>query len=194
MKLKKLTAMIIAAAMLSSLSVVAFAEHESTDSVRVTAAVQTPGNGTSASDQQKQTEVPAPQTQVKPQTQPQPQVQPQPKPQPQTKEKITISNYSSLKKPKVKIKKNGKVSVSWKKAKKKTKKAKKNWKKVKKIEIQYGTDKKFTTDVKKKLISKNKTSYSLGKLKKGKTYYLRMRYVDGKGGSSKWSSVRKIKT
>ena len=66
---------------------------------------------------------------------------------------------------------------------------------IKGYEISYSTDKKFKKAVTKK--STAKTSYTVSKLKKGKTYYVRIRAykVDstGKKVYGKYSSVKKIK-
>lgn len=73
------------------------------------------------------------------------------------------------------------------------------WKKVSGItgyELQYSTDKNFKKSVTKKTISSSKTSASYSKLKKGKTYYVRMRtYVkaDGKTKYSEWSATKSVK-
>lgn len=62
-------------------------------------------------------------------------------------------------------------------------------------QIQYSTSKKFAKGNKTKTISKNKTtSYTIKKLKKKKTYYVRIRTykkVSGKTYYSGWSSVKK---
>lgn len=64
-------------------------------------------------------------------------------------------------------------------------------------QIQYSTSKKFAKGNKTKTISKNKTtSYTIKKLKKKKTYYVRIRTykkVSGKTYYSGWSSVKKVK-
>ncbi len=106
--------------------------------------------------------------------------------------RITIKKKTSA--PVLKAGQNGKVTVSWSKFSAKTKKDRAIWKKVKKIEIQYSTDRSFRKNVKKKVLKKNKTKMVIKKLQKKKTYYFRIRYTDGKGGYSKWSSVKKIKT
>ena len=62
--------------------------------------------------------------------------------------------------------------------------------------IQYSTDKKFKKVVKYVNISKNKkTTTTLSKLKKGKTYYVRIATYKKTGGKvySSWSKVKKIK-
>jgi hypothetical protein len=70
-----------------------------------------------------------------------------------------------------------------------------DWKKIKKIEIQYSTDRSFPeTNRKSKLIGKKKTKYVLKGLQKNTIYYVRIRYTDGAGGYSNWSSVKKVKT
>lgn len=64
-------------------------------------------------------------------------------------------------------------------------------------QIQYSTSSKFSKGNKTKTISKNKTtSYTISKLAKKKTYYVRIRTykkVSGKTYYSGWSSVKKIK-
>lgn len=64
-------------------------------------------------------------------------------------------------------------------------------------QIQYSTSKKFAKGNKTKTISKNKTtSYTIKKLKKKKTYYVRIRTykkVSEKTYYSEWSSVKKVK-
>ena len=75
------------------------------------------------------------------------------------------------------------------------------WKKIKSVsgyKVQYALDKKFTKGKKiKNISSASKTSHTIGKLKKGKTYYVRVRAYnkDSKGNivSGKWSSVKKVK-
>lgn len=67
------------------------------------------------------------------------------------------------------------------------------WKKTtnaKKYKIQYSTSKKF----KKKVVTKTtkKLKYTIKKLAKGKTYYIRVRGVNGKE-VGKWSSTKKVK-
>ena len=63
-------------------------------------------------------------------------------------------------------------------------------------EIQYSTDKNFKKSVKKKTIKKpNTTSYTVGKLKKGNTYYVRIRTYKKTGAQmnySLWSSTKKV--
>ena len=62
-------------------------------------------------------------------------------------------------------------------------------------EISYSTDKKFKKAVTRK--NTTKTSYTISKLKKGKTYYVRIRAykVDstGKKVYGKYTSVKKVK-
>ena len=64
-------------------------------------------------------------------------------------------------------------------------------------QIQYSTSSKFSKGNKTKTISKNKTtSYTISKLAKKKTYYVRIRTykkVSGKTYYSGWSSVKKVK-
>ena len=72
------------------------------------------------------------------------------------------------------------------------------WKKVKNgtlYEVQYTTDKKFGKNIKKKKVKK--TSYTIKKLKKGKSYYVRVRAgqkdKNGKIIYGAWSKVKKVK-
>ena len=75
------------------------------------------------------------------------------------------------------------------------------WKKIKEAkgyEVQYALNKKFTKSKKTKAItSASKVSLTVKKLKKGKTYYVRVRAYnnDSKGSKAygKWSAVKKIK-
>lgn len=115
----------------------------------------------------------------------------------QTPQQMPAETITIGKKPtsvKAKASKKSKVTVSWKKFKK-TKKTKVTWKKIKKIEVQYSTDKSFSAvNTKRIQIGKNKTKYTLKGLRKNATYYVRIRYSDGDGGYSKWSSIKKVKT
>ena len=110
---------------------------------------------------------------------------------PKIKEKITITQKPSIKNPKATAK--DKVTVTWKNFKQ-TKKTKPIWKNVRKVEIQYCTSKSFVTGVKSTSVSRSKTKATLKKLSKNTTYYVRIRYVDGKGGYSAWSAVKTVKT
>ena len=105
-------------------------------------------------------------------------------------EPITIKKAPSSVKAKSSGK--GKVTISWKKFKK-TGSGKAIWKKIKKIQVQYSTDKSFRTGVKSKILGRTKTKLSLKKLKSKTKYFVRVRYYDGKGGFSKWSSVKAVK-
>ena len=100
--------------------------------------------------------------------------------------------------PSVKAEKKGKVKISWKKFRNKIKSSE-AWKKAKYIKIQYSTDKKFLKNVKTKTIRKGtvnkaKAKSKLAKLKRKKTYYIRIKLVDKKGVSSNWSKTIKVKT
>lgn len=94
----------------------------------------------------------------------------------------------TVKKPeKVKIKslKNSRkksISITWGKAKNAAK-----------YEIQYSLSRKFKKGkkYKTKIISTSKTKYTLRKLTKKKTYYIRIRAVNGKS-TGKWSGVKKV--
>ena len=69
-------------------------------------------------------------------------------------------------------------------------------KNVTKIQIQYSTSKKFK-QYRTVLASKGSSSKKITGLKKGKTYYVRVRsikYSNDKKSSSKWSAVKKVKT
>ena len=73
------------------------------------------------------------------------------------------------------------------------------WKKVSGAsgyELQYATNKKFKSGLVKKTLSKTKTSATYKKMKKGKTYYVRMRsYItyNGKKVYSNYSAVKSVK-
>jgi hypothetical protein len=73
----------------------------------------------------------------------------------------------------------------------------KQLKKVEKIEIQYSTNKKFTSaSTVRKEISKSKKSYKISKLKKGTRYYVRMRtvkYSYDQKVVSKWTVIKSAK-
>lgn len=75
----------------------------------------------------------------------------------------------------------------------KGKKIQVKWKKVKgacSYEVQYGTGKDIS---KGKTATSEKTILTLKKLRKNKTYRIRVRACDAKGKKGKWSSVKKIK-
>lgn len=93
---------------------------------------------------------------------------------------------------KAKAAKKGKATLTWKKFKQ-TKKTKAIWKRIKKVEVQYSTDKTFRTGVISKNLGKKKTKLNVKKLKAKKTYYFRVRYVEGPYKVSKWSAVKKVK-
>ncbi|MBR4242195.1 MAG: hypothetical protein IKR97_08240 [Eubacterium sp.] len=75
-----------------------------------------------------------------------------------------------------------------------------SWKKVSSIsgyQIQYATNSKFTKGKKTIKVSKSSTSKSVGKLKRHKTYYARIRTYKTVGGKTKyssWSGYKKVKT
>ena len=75
-----------------------------------------------------------------------------------------------------------------------------SWKKVSSIsgyQIQYATNSKFTKGKKTIKVSKSSTSKSVGKLKRHKTYYVRIRTYKTVGGKTKyssWSGYKKVKT
>lgn len=94
--------------------------------------------------------------------------------------------------------KNGRVTIDWKAFRDRIKNSE-VWKNAKYVEIQYGTDKDFTTNtntkkVKKGTVNKSKAKTALSKLKKNTTYYVRARLVDGDGVCSNWSKAIKIRT
>ena len=81
------------------------------------------------------------------------------------------------------------ATVSWKKL------SAKQRAKFSKVEIRYSTSKKFGS-YKTVFVSKKKASCKIKGLKKGKTYYFRVRNVRTKSGTryvSNWSAVRKAK-
>ena len=98
-------------------------------------------------------------------------------PQTQVKFKYPI-RLTKIQLKSVKNNKKRTISVKWKKIKD-----------AKKYKIQFATNKKFK---KAKVRICKKTSYQIKKLKKGKTYYVRVRAVNGKK-QGKWSKVSKIK-
>lgn len=87
--------------------------------------------------------------------------------------------------------KKGKINLSWKALKKKTKSEKALWKQIKGVEIQYSTNTAFSQPVTKRT-GKNTKKYVLKGLKKGTTYYVRIRYYDGIG-YSKWTAIKTAK-
>ena len=103
--------------------------------------------------------------------------------------KITIAKKPA--KFKAKAVKKGKVNLTWTKLAKKGK-TKALFAQVKNYEIQYSTDKTFATGVVKKTAGKKKAKLTL-KLKPKMTYYVRIRYTDGKGGYSPWV-LKTVKT
>lgn len=99
-------------------------------------------------------------------------------------EQITSKNTATVKTPK--------KPTSVKVVNKKTKKIKVTWKasaNAKKYQVQWSTSKKFKKATTKK--TKN-LKYTIKKLTKGKTYYIRVRGINGKK-VGKWSSVKKVK-
>ncbi len=101
------------------------------------------------------------------------------------------NHYSKVSKPgkvtglKVKNKKKKKMIVSW------------NWKtSVAGFQIQYAWNKKFTKKKKSKMVGKWTSKKTITKLKKGKTYYVRVRAYKKSSGKKiygKWSKIKKIK-
>ena len=100
-------------------------------------------------------------------------------------ELITISKTPAS--VKAKAKKN-KVTVSWRKIKKKNKAL---LAQIKGIQVQYSTDPKFEQNPVTKKIGKTKTKVTLN-LKSKTAYYVRVRYM-GNDGVSNWSRVKKVK-
>ncbi len=92
---------------------------------------------------------------------------------------------------KMKAGKKGKLTISWKKFKV-TKKNKAVWSKIRTVEVQYSTDPSFQTDVTSRTVSKKKTKLTVKGLQKNTTYYVRVRYTNGAGSGSEWSSVKTI--
>lgn len=108
--------------------------------------------------------------------------------------KKTISKVV-VDRPKVTIKKPARAkkgfTVKWKEL------SKKKRKKISGIEIQYSTRKNFASDYKIRKAKKTAVSKKITKLKRKKTYYVRIRtykMINGKKHVSKWSKVRKVKT
>ena len=89
---------------------------------------------------------------------------------------------------KVKAGKN-KVTVSWKKIGR-SEGDKKLRAQIKGVQIQYSTDPKFKKSRVTKKVGRDRTKAVL-KLKKKKTYYIRLRYF-GSGGTSKWTEAKKV--
>ena len=109
---------------------------------------------------------------------------------PKAAEKITISKKLTIKKPSAA---KGKITVKWKHFKHTSKKTKKIWKPIKSVQIQCATDSGFRNIVKTAAAKKSKTSAKIKGLKRKTTYYVRVRYFDGRGYSA-WSKVKKVKT
>ena len=109
---------------------------------------------------------------------------------PKAAEKITISKKLTIKKPSAA---KGKITVKWKHFKHTSKKTKKIWKPIKSVQIQCATDSGFRNIVKTAAAKKSKTSAKIKDLKRKTTYYVRVRYFDGRGYSA-WSKVKKVKT
>lgn len=100
--------------------------------------------------------------------------------------KVNITRLAAVKLAGVKNLKGKKIKVSWKKNTK-----------VNGYQIQYTTNKKFKSGIKNVTIKKNKTTSTvLKKLRKKKTYYVRIRTYKKDGKTtyySKWSNVKKVK-
>lgn len=84
-----------------------------------------------------------------------------------------------------------KTIITW-KAIKKTKKTRTLLKQIRKVEVQYATDRAFSQNLRTKKVGGKKTKATL-RLAKGSTWYIRVRYTDGKGGVSRWSRIRTVK-
>lgn len=93
-----------------------------------------------------------------------------------TTKKVSVAKVGSVK---VKNQKGKKIVITFKKASN-----------AKKYQIQVSTDKKFKKSV--KTYTTNKVKYTVKKLKKKKTYYVRIRGING-SNTGKWSAVKKIK-
>ena len=124
--------------------------------------------------------LPALQPEPTPEPTPTPTPTPEPTPEPISSPDTQREAPSSFK---VKAKKN-KVSVSWKKVKDTTS--------MKSIQIECATNPKFTKNVKTVSVNPEKTSATL-KLKRKKTYYIRIRYKWSDGVSA-WSANKKVRT
>ena len=100
--------------------------------------------------------------------------------------KVNITRLAAVKLAGVKNLKGKKIKVSWKKNTK-----------VNGYQFQYTTNKKFKSGIKNVTIKKNKTTSTvLKKLRKKKTYYVRIRTYKKDGKTtyySKWSNVKKVK-
>jgi hypothetical protein len=100
--------------------------------------------------------------------------------------------------PSLTAQKNGKVTIRWDKFRKKIQ-GSDIWKSAKYIEIEISTKKDFSKNVKTKKIKKGsvnkaKAKTVLSKLKKGKAYYIRVRFIDKEGVYSNWSKTVKVRT
>ena len=106
-------------------------------------------------------------------------------------ERITIPKAPA--KVKAKTKKNS-IKVSWNKIKK-NKKTKALRAMIKNVEVQYSTDPAFQKEATvTRIIKKNKTKLVLRGLTRKTLYYVRVRYLDGAGGYSRWSRVKRART
>ena len=103
-------------------------------------------------------------------------------------ETITIDKVPASVKVKVK---HNKVTVTWKKVKKKGK-TKKLYKQMIGCQVQCAIDHGFKTIVADRNIKKSKAKIAL-KLQNKKTYYIRVRYI-GKDGVSNWTRPKRLKT
>ena len=103
-------------------------------------------------------------------------------------EKVALENVKNIK---LKLYNKTYVRVTW------IKLTNKQRKKIKNIEIQLSTDKSFRKDVHIVRMKSGKTKYVFKKLKKKKTYYIRVRTYTDQGNIryvSRWCARRKIKT
>lgn len=103
---------------------------------------------------------------------------------------ITVPHKPSIQKP---IASKSRITIKWKHFKHTSKSKRKVWKKIRQVQIQCATDKKFTNIIKEKTVGKGKTKAAIKGLKKNSTYYVRIRYYDGKGYSN-WSKAKRVKT
>lgn len=102
-----------------------------------------------------------------------------------TTQKITLKKPGKVTGLKVKNQKKRRLVISW------------NWKvNMSGFQIQYALNQKFTKKKKSKMVGKWTSQKTITKLKKGKTYYLRVRVYKKSSGKKiygKWSKIKKIK-
>ena len=87
------------------------------------------------------------------------------------------------------------ITVFWNDIKRKTKNQKKIWEQIMQIEVQCSADPAFPKEVTdSRIIGKKKTKVVFSGLQRKTAYFVRARYLDGAGGYSAWSKVKKMKT